>query len=96
MSYLEAAQKNYSPNSLTQLEAKIAKIENFMKTIQVILQHIIDKGIAQKRKEKIMAAIEKEKIEKEKKKDIASTYTKTKIIPALINAGQNYQNLVPG
>jgi len=64
MSYLEAAQKNHNSNPLAQLEAKIAKIESFMETMQVVLQHIIDKGIAQERKEEIMAAIEKEKKKK--------------------------------
>ena len=64
MSYLEAAQKNHNSSSLAQLEAKIAKIESFMETMQVILQHIIDKGIAQERKEEIMTAIEKEKKKK--------------------------------
>ena len=64
MSYLEAAQKNHNFNPLAQLEAKIAKIESFMETMQVVLQHIIDKGIAQERKEEIMAAIEKEKKKK--------------------------------
>src|SRR6185369_1183927 len=64
MSYLEAAQKNHNSNPLAQLEAKIAKIESFMETMQVVLQHIIDKGIAQERKEKIMAVIEKEKKKK--------------------------------
>ena len=64
MSYLEAAQKNHNSSPLAQLEAKIAKIESFMETMQVVLQHIIDKGIAQERKEEIMAAIEKEKKKK--------------------------------
>jgi len=64
MSYLEAAQKNHNSNPLAQLEAKIAKIESFMETMQVVLQHIINKGIAQERKEEIMAAIEKEKKKK--------------------------------
>ena len=64
MSYLEAAQKNHNSSLLAQLEAKIAKIESFMETMQVVLQHIIDKGIAQERKEEIMAAIEKEKKKK--------------------------------
>ena len=71
MSYLEAAQKNHNSSPLAQLEAKIAKIESFMETMQVVLQHIIDKGIAQERKEEIMAAIEKDK----EKKNIAPTYT---------------------
>ena len=64
MSYLEAAQKNHNSSPLAQLKAKIAKIESFMETMQVVLQHIIDKGIAQERKEEIMAAIEKEKKKK--------------------------------
>ena len=64
MSYLEATQKNHNSSPLAQLEAKIAKIESFMETMQVVLQHIIDKGIAQERKEEIMATIEKEKKKK--------------------------------
>src|SRR5256714_8447558 len=35
-----------------------------METMQVILQHIIDKGIAQERKKEIMAAIKEEKKKK--------------------------------
>ena len=35
-----------------------------METMQVVLQHIIDKGIAQEWKEEIMATIEKEKKKK--------------------------------
>jgi len=67
MSYLEAAQKNHTPSGpFAQLEAKIAKIENFMETMQFVIQHIIDKGIAQEKKEEIMAAVEKEKVKKKK------------------------------
>src|SRR3989440_1780690 len=61
---LEHDRKNHNSSPLAQLEAKIAKIESFMETMQVVLQQIIDKGIAQERKEEIMAAIEKEKKKK--------------------------------
>jgi len=83
MSYLEAAQKNHTSSSpFTQLEAKIAKIESFMETMQFVIQHIIDKGIAQERKEEIIAAVEKEKAEKKKKTTPPQTpQTRTQTTP---------------
>ena len=83
MSYLEAAQKNHTPSGpLAQLEAKIAKIENFMETMQVVIQHIIDKGIAQEKKEEIIAAVEREKAEKKKKTTPSQTpQTQTQTAP---------------
>src|SRR3989440_5219003 len=83
MLYLEAAQKNHTPSGpLAQLEAKIAKIESFMETMQIVIQHIIDKGIAQEKKEEIIAAVEREKAEKKKKTTLPQTpQTQTQTAP---------------